>query len=93
VRCTGGYGLIRGIRLRERSGGVMAEECMNLPVHALDLIKARLRDGARRNFAFRQVCREFGNRELVEHPRAGKLANVAAKGKVNLVRADSKIWW
>jgi hypothetical protein len=63
----------------------VTDESVNSLVHALDLIKARLRDEARRYFAFRQFCREFGNRELIQHPRAGKLANVAAKGKVKLV--------
>jgi hypothetical protein len=45
----------------------VADEGVNLAVHALDLAEARLHGVARGNFAAREPGGEFGNGELVQH--------------------------
>ena len=53
ARCVaaGGNGLVRRVGLRERVGGVVADEGVDFAVHARDLVEARLHDFARGDFA------------------------------------------
>src|SRR6185312_160041 len=58
---------VRSICLRQRILVVVTDKRVNFSIHACDLIKAGLRDFARRNFALRQFSRQFGNGQLVQH--------------------------
>ena len=77
VRRAAGDGLVRGVGLGQRIRGVVADEGVELAVHALDLVEAGLRGFARRNFAPRQLGREFGNGQLIEHCRARRIVREA----------------
>ena len=60
-RPVGFGGLGQGI------GPVMADEGMDVSVHARDLVEARLHGVAGGNLAFCQAGGEFGDGQLIEH--------------------------
>src|ERR1043165_3830792 len=66
-RRTPSQALIRRVRLGECTRGIVAQERANVAIHALDLVKTRLRGRARGNLAPRELGGEFGDRQSVRH--------------------------
>ena len=64
---AGGEGLIGRVGLRERIGGIVTDEGVNVAIHTLDLVQAGLGGVARGDFASGEFGRQFGNGELVQH--------------------------
>ena len=75
---SGGEGSVGGIGLRQSIGGVVAEEGVDLAVHALDLVEAGLGGFAGGDFAPRELRGQFGDGQLVQHRQAIRPATRAS---------------
>jgi hypothetical protein len=57
---------VNGIRLRQRVGGIQAQECPELRIHALDLVQARPHGFPCRDFAAGEAFRQPADAESVQ---------------------------